>query len=83
MTEQQMRGMKLFADIGCVACRAGPALTYPYMNNGETATLDEAIRIMGEEMPGQDFTDDEVADIEAFMQALPGEMPQFEIPALP
>ena len=124
MSEQQMRGMKLFADNGCVACHAGPALTdsnfhriqvpgsedegrylvtgeesdrfafktptlrnvaltYPYMNNGETATLDEAIRIMGQEMLGMEFSDDEVADLEAFMHALTGDMPQFEIPALP
>ncbi|WP_018146004.1 cytochrome-c peroxidase [Thioalkalivibrio sp. AKL6] len=124
MSEQQMRGMKLFADNGCVACHRGPALTdshfhriqvpgsedegrylvtgeesdrfafktptlrnvaltYPYMNNGETATLDEAIRIMGQEMLGMEFSDDEVADLEAFMHALTGDMPQFEIPSLP
>jgi len=59
------------------------AVTYPYMNNGETATLDEAIRIMGEEMLGTEFSDEEVADIEAFMHALTGEMPKFDIPALP
>ncbi|WP_019021886.1 cytochrome-c peroxidase [Thioalkalivibrio sp. ALE23] len=124
MSEQQKRGMALFADNGCVACHRGPALTdsnfhqiqvpgsedkgrylvtgeerdkyafktptlrnvaltYPYMNNGETETLKEAIEIMGQEMLDTDFTEDELEDIEAFMHALTGEMPDVTIPALP
>ncbi|MGM0554176.1 MAG: cytochrome-c peroxidase [Pseudomonadota bacterium] len=59
------------------------ALTYPYFNNGATETLAEAIQVMGREMLGQEFSDEEIADLEAFMHALTGEMPQFEVPALP
>ncbi len=59
------------------------ALTYPYFNNGATATLAESIQVMGQEMLGQDFSEEEIADIEAFMHALTGEMPKFDIPALP
>jgi cytochrome c peroxidase len=59
------------------------AVTYPYMNNGETASLEEAIRIMGREMLAREFSDREVADLEAFMHALTGDMPQFDLPALP
>ncbi len=116
MSEQQRRGMKLFADNGCVACHRGPAmsdrnfhriqvpgsedegrhrvtgeerdrfafktptlhnvaLTDLYMNNGETATLDEAIRIMGREMLGTEFSDDEVADLEVHARADRGHTP--------
>ncbi|AHE99923.1 hypothetical protein THITH_03975 [Thioalkalivibrio paradoxus ARh 1] len=59
------------------------ALTYPYMNNGATATLEEAVEIMGREMLGREYSEDEVADLVAFLHTLTGEMPKFEIPALP
>ncbi|SEK30146.1 cytochrome-c peroxidase [Halomonas daqiaonensis] len=59
------------------------AVTYPYMNNGATETLEEAVAIMGQEMLGQDFQDEEIANITAFLHTLTGEMPDFEVPALP
>jgi len=59
------------------------ALTYPYFNNGQVATLDEAIHVMAQEMLGLDLEDEEVADIEAFLHALTGQIPQFAIPSLP
>jgi cytochrome c peroxidase len=59
------------------------AVTYPYFNNGQVAELPEAIRVMAQEMLGVDLPDDEVADIEAFMHALTGQIPQFAVPALP
>ena len=124
MSDQQVEGMKLFVDAGCVACHNGPALTdsnfhrfelpgssdegrfvvtgdemdkfafrtptlrnvavtYPYFNNGSVATLNEAVQLMGQQMLGQDFTDDELDKLVAFMHALTGEMPRVEIPALP
>ncbi|MCG6659642.1 c-type cytochrome [Halomonas campisalis] len=58
-------------------------VTYPYMNNGATETLEEAVAIMGTEMLGRDFEDDTIADITAFLHTLTGEMPHFEVPALP
>ncbi|MDP3533954.1 cytochrome c peroxidase [Halomonas sp. M1] len=59
------------------------AVTYPYMNNGATETLEEAVAIMGEEMLGREFDDATINDITAFLHTLTGEMPDFEIPALP
>ena len=124
MSDQQVEGMKLFVDAGCVACHNGPALTdsnfhrfelpgstdegrfvvtgdemdkfafrtptlrnvavtYPYFNNGSVATLNEAVQLMGQQMLGQDFAEDELDALVAFMHALTGEMPRVEIPALP
>ena len=124
MTDQQVEGMKLFVDAGCVACHTGPAftdsnfhrfelpgsrdegrflvtgdeadmfafrtptlrnvaVTYPYFNNGSVATLHEATQLMGQQMLGQDFSEDELESLVAFMHALTGEMPDITIPALP
>jgi cytochrome c peroxidase len=124
LDDQEKRGMKSFADSGCVACHSGPALTdsrfyriqvpgsedegrylvtgdeadrfafktptlrnialtYPYMNNGATATLEEAVEIMGREMLGREYSSEEVADLVAFLNTLTGEMPSFQVPALP
>ncbi|TVP46746.1 MAG: cytochrome-c peroxidase [Halomonas sp.] len=59
------------------------AVTYPYMNNGATETLEEAVAIMGQEMLGREFDDDTINSITAFLDTLTGEMPKFEVPALP
>lgn len=59
------------------------AVTYPYMNNGATETLEEAVAIMGKEMLGREFDDATISDITAFLHTLTGEMPDFEVPALP
>lgn len=59
------------------------AVTYPYMNNGATETLEESVAIMGQEMLGREFEQQTVDDITAFLHTLTGEMPEFEIPALP
>ena len=58
-------------------------VTYPYMNNGATETLEEAVAIMGSEMLGREFEEQTIADITAFLHTLTGEMPEFEVPALP
>lgn len=59
------------------------AVTYPYMNNGATETLEEAVAIMGREMLGREFDDATINDMTAFLHTLTGEMPNFDIPALP
>lgn len=59
------------------------SVTYPYMNNGATETLEEAVAIMGQEMLGREFDDDTINSITAFLDTLTGEMPKFEVPALP
>ncbi|WP_290783781.1 cytochrome c peroxidase [Halomonas sp.] len=58
-------------------------VTYPYMNNGATETLEESVAIMGREMLGREFEEETIADITAFMHTLTGEMPALEVPALP
>ncbi len=59
------------------------AVTYPYFNNGSVDNLHDAVQLMGQQMLGQDFTEQELDDLVAFMHALTGEMPRVEIPALP
>ncbi len=58
-------------------------VTYPYMNNGATETLEEAVAIMGQEMLGREFDEPTIDNITAFLHSLTGEMPDFEVPALP
>lgn len=59
------------------------AVTYPYFNNGSVDSLRDAVNIMGQEMLGHDFADDELDALVAFLDSLTGEMPDVEIPALP
>lgn len=44
--------------------------TAPYFHDGSVETLAEAVRLMGKHQVGVDFTDAEVADLEAFLNAL-------------
>jgi len=59
------------------------AVTYPYFHNGSVDNLRDAVNLMGQQMLGQDFEEDVLEDIVAFLHALTGEMPRVEIPALP
>lgn len=59
------------------------AVTYPYFNNGSVADLRDAVNLMGQQMLGHDFEDDELDDLVAFLDTLTGEMPHIEVPALP
>ena len=47
------------------------------------ASLDEAIVVMGQEMPGVELEGQELEDLVAFMNALTGDIPAFPVPALP
>lgn len=58
-------------------------LTYPYFHDGEAATLADAVEIMGRIQLGKRFTKEENANIVAFLHALTGEQPKFELPILP
>lgn len=58
-------------------------LTYPYFHDGEAATLEEAVDIMGRLQLGRVYSDEEVGNIVAFLKSLTGEQPRFEIPILP
>ena len=49
--------------------------TGPYLHDGSVETLDETIRIMARYELGQQLTDEQVADIRAFLGSLTGELP--------
>ncbi|MDV2859053.1 MULTISPECIES: cytochrome-c peroxidase [Oceanimonas] len=58
-------------------------LTYPYFHDGEAATLEEAVDIMGRLQLGRVYSNQEVSQIVAFLKSLTGEQPRFELPILP
>ena len=51
------------------------AKTGPYFHDGATAKLPDAIKMMGAHQLGRDLTDQQVADIAAWLDALTGEIP--------
>ncbi len=55
--------------------------TFPYYHDGSVAELGEAIRIMGKTQLDQEMTDEEVANIKAFLASLTGEVPAEALPA--
>jgi len=70
--------------------------TGPYFHNGSEASLEEAVRLMatgGVDNPklsalfrglqGREYTDEQIADLVAFLGALSGEYPVIEEPELP
>lgn len=59
------------------------SITAPYFDNGAVPTLDEAVRVMAKVQLNQDLTDEQVADIVAFLDALTGEFPAQPMPQLP
>lgn len=58
-------------------------MTYPYFHDGEAETLKEAVDVMGRLQLGKKFTDEENAQIVAFMKTLTGDQPSFLLPILP
>ncbi|MEZ4680038.1 MAG: cytochrome c peroxidase [Caldilineaceae bacterium] len=61
------------------------AMTGPYLHNGTIQTLDEMVVLMARHQLGKQVTDQQVADIVAFIQSLTGEIPTAYItpPPLP
>jgi len=59
------------------------ALTAPYFHNGKVKTLNEAARVMAKVQLNQDLSDEQAADLVAFLTALTGEFPQQPMPQLP
>lgn len=57
--------------------------TAPYVHNGSVPTLAEAVRVMGSTELNRTFTDAEVADMVAFLEALSGPLPAVAAPTLP
>ncbi|WP_421866925.1 cytochrome-c peroxidase [Motiliproteus sp.] len=58
-------------------------MTYPYFHDGEAETLAEAVDVMGRLQLGRKFSDQENAQIVAFLKTLTGDQPQFQLPILP
>ena len=52
------------------------ALTAPYMHDGRTKSLKEAVEIMSEHQLGRYITEEEILKIVAFLKSLTGEIPQ-------
>lgn len=67
--------------------RASPlrniALTAPYFHSGEVWDLTEAVSVMGSSQLGATLTDEESADIAAFLESLTGRQPKVVYPILP
>ena len=59
------------------------ALTAPYFHNGSVKTLDKAVKIMAKLQLNTELSDDDTADIVAFLNALTGEFPHQTMPILP
>jgi cytochrome c peroxidase len=59
------------------------ALTAPYFHNGRVPTLDEAVRVMAKTQLNKDFSEEQVAEIVAFLNGLSGEFPDIAMPRLP
>lgn len=57
--------------------------TAPYIHNGAVATLEEAVRIMGETQLGTKLNDAQVASIVTFLKTLDGKKPIVVYPQLP
>ncbi|RFA29388.1 cytochrome C biogenesis protein CcsA [Alkalilimnicola ehrlichii] len=58
-------------------------LTYPYFHDGAADTLEEAVDIMGRLQLGRVYTEEETAQIVAFLKTLTGEQPRIQLPILP
>ncbi|MDD1825371.1 cytochrome B6 [Photobacterium sp. ZSDE20] len=59
-----------------VASLRNVAITAPYFHDGQTATLEEAIKIMGESQLGKTFEEQTISDIKVFLETLTGNRPQ-------
>lgn len=59
------------------------ALTAPYFHNGKVKSLEDAVRVMGKTQLNKDLTNEQIADVTAFLNSLTGEFPKIEMPRLP
>jgi cytochrome c peroxidase len=58
-------------------------MTYPYFHDGAAQTLGEAVDTMGRIQLGKKYTEEENAQIVAFLKSLTGDQPSFLLPILP
>lgn len=59
------------------------ALSAPYFHNGAARTLEEAVRIMAKVQLQKELSDQQVADLVAFLNSLTGTLPKITPPRLP
>ena len=59
------------------------ALTAPYFHNGSVDNLAEAVRVMAVAQYRRELTDQETADIVAFLETMTGKRPEITVPTLP
>jgi cytochrome c peroxidase len=52
------------------------AITGPYFHDGHEESLEDAVRTMAYVQLGEELTDDQAADITAFLHTLTGELPE-------
>ena len=55
------------------------AETGPYFHDGSVEDLTEAIRIMGTTQLGRELSDEQVSEIETFLESLTGEIPDYAL----
>jgi len=58
-------------------------LTYPYFHDGGADTLTQAVDVMGRLQLGREYSQEETAQIVAFLKALTGDQPRIVLPILP
>jgi cytochrome c peroxidase len=58
-------------------------LTYPYFHDGAADTLTQAVEVMGRVQLGRTYSEQENAQIVAFLRTLTGDQPSFMLPVLP
>jgi cytochrome c peroxidase len=58
-------------------------MTYPYFHDGEAASLEQAVEIMGKLQVGRAYSQEEVAKIVAFLKTLTGKQPDIKLPIMP
>jgi cytochrome c peroxidase len=58
-------------------------LTYPYFHDGSADTLSQAVNTMSRLQLGRAFSDEENAQIVAFLKTLTGDQPKLTVPILP
>ncbi len=57
-------------------------MTYPYFHDGAAKTLEDAVHTMGQIQLGKKFSDDETANIVAFLKTLTGKQPDIKLPVM-
>jgi cytochrome c peroxidase len=57
--------------------------TAPYMHNGKVKTLPEAVRVMASTQLNAQLSDQDVADVVAFLESITGTFPKQNMPRLP